>query len=43
MKGAVLIIGSLLWDKSQTRKDWRNNYLNINDSKSVSAPIRYGR
>lgn len=43
MKGSVLIIGSLLWDKNQLREDWRNNYLDINNKKSVSAPIRYGR
>lgn len=43
MKGSVLIIGSLLWDKAEYRDDWRNKYLDIENKKSVSAPIRYGR
>jgi hypothetical protein len=43
LKGAVLIIGSLLWDNSQLRVDWRNDFLDIDNKKLVSAPIRYGR
>ena len=43
MKGAVLIIGSLLWDNSNNRDFWRNVNLNINNKIPVFAPIRYGR
>ncbi|OJX49783.1 MAG: hypothetical protein BGO88_08485 [Flavobacterium sp. 38-13] len=48
MKGAILIIGSLLWDPDQGeyknfREKWRNKHLNMDDSIHVFAPIRYGR
>ena len=48
MKGAVLIIGSLLWDPDKNqeigfREKWRNKRLNINKKIHVKAPIRYGR
>lgn len=43
MKGAVLIIGSLLWDKKKHRIEWRKNRLLINKKIHVFAPICYGR
>ncbi len=39
----MLIVGSLYWDDHATRKSLRNKFLKISDSKSVPAPIRYGR
>ena len=48
MKGAILIIGSLLWDPDKNqeigfREKWRNKRLNISNKIHVKAPIRYGR
>ncbi len=43
LKGGVLIIGSLLWDKEKIRVDWKENYLDNKNSKTIAAPIRYGR
>ncbi|MEP7372252.1 MAG: hypothetical protein ABI675_02615 [Chitinophagaceae bacterium] len=48
MKGGVLIIGSLLWDKHQgkhlnARQNWRNKRLEFNKRIHAFAPIRYGR
>lgn len=48
LKGAILIIGSLLWDPDQgddkgARKKWRNTRLKMEDRILVKAPIRYGR
>ncbi|MEO6540757.1 MAG: hypothetical protein ABIN74_07200 [Ferruginibacter sp.] len=48
MKGGVLIIGSLLWDKHQgkhlnVRQNWRAKRLEFNKRIHVFAPIRYGR
>ena len=48
LKGAILIIGSLLWDPDQgddkgARKKWRNTRLKIKDRIHVKVPIRYGR
>ena len=43
LSGGLLIIGSLLWDEHETRMHLRNDTLNIDKAKSVSAPIRYGR
>lgn len=42
-KGGVLIIGSLLWDKSEIRKNWRIQNLNTDEKKLINLPIRYGR
>lgn len=39
----VLIIGSLFWDSSQRRKDWRRDRLDMDAARRVHAPIRYGR
>ncbi len=48
LKGAILIIGSLLWDPNQNsligfRKKWRNKRLQMDNRIHVKAPIRYGR
>jgi hypothetical protein len=49
LKGAVLIIGSLLWQdyldtpNDDIRKKWRDNNLMLHDKILVRAPIRYGR
>lgn len=48
LKGAILIIGSLLWDPDQNnkigfRKAWRSKRLLMKDKIHVKAPIRYGR
>lgn len=43
MKGGVLIIGSLLWDKKEHRIEWRKNSLLTNEKTHVFAPICYGR
>jgi len=48
IKGAILIIGSLLWDPDQgndkgARKKWRSTRLKMEDRIHVKAPIRYGR
>ncbi len=39
----VLIIGSLYWDDERNRKWWRSERLDFSASRSVRAPIRYGR
>lgn len=41
LKGGVLIIGSLWWDPS--REQWRQKYLNMDEVRNISLPIRYGR
>lgn len=48
LKGAVMIIGSLLWqndykENDNIRKDWREKHLQMNTKKAVKVPIRYGR
>ncbi|MBI5473966.1 MAG: hypothetical protein HY961_16630, partial [Ignavibacteriae bacterium] len=43
LNGGVLIIGSLLWDDAQLRKEWRQSSLDLSGKQSVAAPIRYGR
>lgn len=51
MKGAVLVIGSLLWedetnaldiDQGKLRSDWRKD-LDLKNKVAVKVPIRYGR
>lgn len=43
MKGGVLIIGSLLWDKNSfSRQEWWNK-LDLTKKQKVLLPIRYGR
>lgn len=39
----VLIVGSLYWDESPSRRSWRENRLDLSNVIRVSAPIRYGR
>lgn len=43
LKGAVLIIGSLLWDETEHRVKWRKERLNEKEKIHVCAPIQYGR
>lgn len=43
MKAGILIIGSLLWDKIDKRKKWRDTRLLLTEKIPVYAPIRYGR
>lgn len=39
----ILIVGSLYWDSAESREQWRAQRLVVAASKSVFAPIRYGR
>lgn len=43
LSGGLLIVGSLIWDKHETRVTLREQYLDIKAVKIVPAPIRYGR
>lgn len=43
MRGAILIIGSLLWDPDKSRIGWRHKRLMSKAKIHVKAPIRYGR
>ena len=43
LQGAVLIIGSLLWDEDKGRTHWRTERLKEKNAKPVAVPIRYGR
>ena len=38
-----LIIGSLYWDESQHRRNWRRDRLEMDTHLHVKVPIRYGR
>jgi len=42
MQGAILTIGSLLWDDG-TRAEWRREHLHIDRKICVKVPIGYGR
>ncbi len=42
-KGAVLIVGSLCWDKNAVRERWRRERLKFDKKVYVYAPIRYGK
>jgi hypothetical protein len=42
-RGAVLIVGSLWWDKLPIRENWRNTRLDMENKQTVYAPIRYGK
>lgn len=52
LQGAVLIIGSLLWENEGNavtkeigilRNSWRGKYLDLDKAEIVKCPIRYGR
>lgn len=43
MQGAVLIIGSLLWDCEGERSEWRERHLSVAEIQHVRLPIEYGR
>lgn len=43
MKVGILVIGSLLWDDNEIRKEWRKCRLSVETKIEVQAPIRYGR
>ena len=43
MNIGALIIGSLYWDKSQYRCNWRRDRLDMDIHFHVKVPIRYGR
>jgi hypothetical protein len=43
MRGAILIIGSLLWDEQDGRPAWRDSRLWPDGSQLVRAPINYER
>jgi hypothetical protein len=42
-RGGVLIIGSLLWEDSKIRQEWRSQNLNMEEKLLINLPIRYGR
>lgn len=44
LRGGVLIVGSLFWDKSEKREQWRRNQLMpLKHSIRIRLPIVYGR
>jgi len=43
MNGALLVIGSLYWDKHELREMLRNEFLEMGLARRVPVPIRYGR
>lgn len=43
LKGGLMIIGSLYWDNDPHRLELREKFLDMDSSKTVDAPIRYGR
>ena len=43
MRIGILIVGSLYWDGSATRCQWRRDRLSCSGQRTVRAPIRYGR
>ncbi len=43
MRVGALIIGSLAWDPSDLRRNWRESRLSMEGAQRVTAPIRYGR
>ncbi len=43
LRAGVLIVGSLVWDQSQIRQDWREASLRLDARQRVTAPISYGR
>ena len=43
MKIGILVIGSLYWDGSHHRRNWRSERLDMGTHVRVRVPIRYGR
>ena len=43
MRIGVLIIGSLYWEKTENRRNWRESHLDVAGECHVRVPIRYGR
>ena len=43
MRIGVLIIGSLYWEQTEHRRNWRDNRLDAAAERRVRVPIRYGR
>lgn len=43
MRGGILIVGSLLWDRARGRESWRQTRLAMDEILRVKVPIRYGR
>ena len=43
MRAAILIVGSLLWDTLDVRREWRQRRLLLGRAVSVRVPIYYGR
>ena len=43
MRCGILIIGSLLWQETKRRPEWRELRLDLDHKVEVKAPIRYGR
>lgn len=43
MRGAILIIGSLLWDSQEKRQQWRARRLRLDEKERVQVPLEYGR
>jgi hypothetical protein len=39
----ILMIGSLYWRDEPYRREWRKNYLHMDQTTPVKVPIRYGR
>lgn len=43
LRAGVLIVGSLWWDDSTVRREWRSKRLSVRAAQLVRLPIRYGR
>lgn len=43
MRIGILIIGSLYWEMTEYRGNWRENRLDVAGECHVRVPIRYGR
>lgn len=43
LRGGVIIIGSLFWEKTEIREKWINDNLIEKQKQFVKVPIRYGR
>lgn len=43
LRGGVIVIGSLYWEDSKIRRDWRDNSLIMKQGVKIALPMRYGR